>query len=125
MHKVKRSNPSFSMEKRFIRPDGSVVWVNMVVASLAPVGENKLNHICIVQDITERKQIEIERMYISEHDKMTGLYNRDYLVSFKPYTNCKFYIISIHAPRVGSDANFMQGSSPVNNFNPRSPGGER
>ncbi len=71
----------YSMEKRYIRPDGSVVWVNVTVYSLLPIGENKFNYICLVQDITERKQIEFERKYISEHDRWTGLYNREYLVS--------------------------------------------
>jgi PAS domain S-box-containing protein len=72
---------NYSMEKRFIKPDGSVVWVSMIVAALGPMWKNKLNHICIIQDISERKQIEMERKYISEHDRWTGLYNRDYLVS--------------------------------------------
>ena len=34
-------------------------------------------------------------------------------------------VISIHAPRVGSDTNVMPQSPPVQNFNPRSPRGER
>jgi len=72
---------NYSMEKRFIRPDGSVVWVFLIVAALAPIKENKLNHLFIIQDISERKQIEMERKYMSEHDRLTGLYNRDYLVS--------------------------------------------
>jgi PAS domain S-box-containing protein len=72
---------NYSMEKRYIRPDGSVVWVYMTVAALAPTEENKPSHICLVQDISERKQIEIERKYITEHDRWTGLYNRDYLMT--------------------------------------------
>lgn len=66
----------YSMEKRFIKPDGSVAWVYMVVASLNSNDESKYNHICILKDITERKQIELERKYISEHNSQTGLYNR-------------------------------------------------
>ena len=73
---------SYSMEKRYIKPDGSLVWVHMVVAALAPIRKYKLNHICLIQDITERKQIEIERKYLSEHDRWTGLYNREYLEDF-------------------------------------------
>ena len=69
----------YSMGKRYIKPDGSTVWVYMVVASLVPIGNNQPNHICLIQDISERKQIEMERKYISEHDRWTGLYNRDYL----------------------------------------------
>ena len=73
---------SYSMEKRYIKPDGSVVWMYMTVAALAPARENILNLICLIQDISERKQIEIERKYISEHDRWTGLKNRAYLGRF-------------------------------------------
>ena len=51
------------------------------VAALNPIEESKTNHICIIQDISKRKQIEFERKYMAEHDKLTGLYNREYLVS--------------------------------------------
>jgi len=49
---------SYSMEKRYIKPDGSVVWVHMVVSPLDLINEHKYNHICIVQDITNRKNTE-------------------------------------------------------------------
>lgn len=70
---------SYSMEKRYVKPDGSIVWVYMTVAALKPIGENILNHICLIQDISERKRLENERRYISEHDRLTGLKNREYL----------------------------------------------
>ena len=69
----------YSMEKRYIKPDGSLVWVNMLIAALAPDGENKVNHICLIEDITERKEIEDKLRYFHEHDRWTGLYNREYL----------------------------------------------
>ena len=49
---------SYSMEKRYIRPDGSVVWVDMAVSSLNLLNDHKYNHICVVQDITDRKNAE-------------------------------------------------------------------
>ncbi len=67
---------SYSLEKRYIKPDGSFVWVYMVVAALT---SNRCNYICLIQDISERKKIESNLKYINEHDKWTGLYNRDYL----------------------------------------------
>ncbi|NLL52862.1 MAG: EAL domain-containing protein [Peptococcaceae bacterium] len=48
----------YSMDKRYIKPDGSIVWVHMVVAPLTLPNDNQFNHICLVQDITERKMIE-------------------------------------------------------------------
>lgn len=49
----------YAMEKRYIRPDGSFVWVHMVVSLLALSEGDELNHICLIQDITERKNMEV------------------------------------------------------------------
>ena len=48
----------FSMEKRYVRPDGSIMWVNLTVVSLWELGQQPTVHIALVQDITERKQAE-------------------------------------------------------------------
>ncbi|MDD3824142.1 MAG: PAS domain S-box protein, partial [Sphaerochaetaceae bacterium] len=50
--------PSYEMEKRYLRPDGSSVWVQMIVAPLKVSGTKSFNHICLVQDISKRKEIE-------------------------------------------------------------------
>jgi PAS domain S-box-containing protein len=47
---------SYSMEKRYIKPDGSIVWVHMIVAPLIFEDDYLYNHICLVQDITMQKQ---------------------------------------------------------------------
>lgn len=49
---------SYSLEKRFIKPDGSIVWVDMIVAQLNLKNDFTYNYISIVQDITERKTME-------------------------------------------------------------------
>lgn len=51
---------NYSMEKRYIKPDGSIIWVHMIVVPLALSNDNQYNHICLVQDITRRKTIEAE-----------------------------------------------------------------
>ncbi|RAM60012.1 diguanylate cyclase [Mesotoga sp. SC_4PWA21] len=50
----------YSMEKRYIRPDGSIVWVEMKVASLSLPGEGSLSQIALLNDITRRKAIEAD-----------------------------------------------------------------
>ena len=70
---------SYAIDKRFIKPDGSFVWVYLVSAALAPLKNKCFNHICLIQDISDRKQIENALRYITEHDRLTGLFNRDYL----------------------------------------------
>jgi len=49
---------SYAMDKRYIKPDGSIVWVHMVVAPLSLSNDKFYNHICLVQDITGNKAIE-------------------------------------------------------------------
>ncbi|HQN28230.1 MAG TPA: EAL domain-containing protein, partial [Mesotoga sp.] len=70
---------SYAMEKRFVRPDGSIVWVEMTVASLKLMGESEIAHIALLKDITRRKAIEENLKYSYEHDSWTGLYNRNYM----------------------------------------------
>ncbi|NLK38710.1 MAG: EAL domain-containing protein [Clostridiales bacterium] len=48
----------YAMDKRYIKPDGSIVWVHMIIAPFSLSNNQDFNHICIVQDITERKEIE-------------------------------------------------------------------
>ncbi len=49
---------SFSMEKRYVRKDGAIVWVNLTVSPMWEVGEHPEHHIAVVEDITERKLAE-------------------------------------------------------------------
>ena len=60
--------PSYSLQKRYIKPDGSAVWVSMVVASLQIQSNHSYSHICLVQDISERKEAE-QRLAESECSK--------------------------------------------------------
>ncbi len=47
----------FSIEKRYIRKDGTVVWGNLTVSPLWAAGEEPGTyfHIAVVQDITDRQ----------------------------------------------------------------------
>lgn len=58
---------NYSMEKRYIKPDGSYTWVNMVIARL-DLGNNAQTRMCIVQDITNKKMAE-ESLRESERSK--------------------------------------------------------
>ena len=48
------------MEKRYLRPDGSTVWVNLTVSPMWKTGEQLTQHIAVIEDITKRKVMEAE-----------------------------------------------------------------
>ncbi|MHB8766220.1 MAG: PAS domain S-box protein, partial [Deferrisomatales bacterium] len=50
--------PSFAVQKRYLRPDGSTVWAHLTVSPLWQPGEPPNAHIAIVEDITERRRAE-------------------------------------------------------------------
>ena len=68
--------PGYSMEKRYVRPDGSYIWVQMVVARIQ-INETKQkswDHVCIAQDINDKKIAE-ETLRESERSKSMLLAN--------------------------------------------------
>ena len=57
---------TFSMEKRYLRKDGSVVWVNLTVSLVRePSGDPKY-FIGVVEDIAERKQTEERIRFLAD-----------------------------------------------------------
>jgi diguanylate cyclase (GGDEF)-like protein/PAS domain S-box-containing protein len=69
----------FSIEKRYLHSNGAVLWVNLTVAHIRGL-DGKLDYdVSVVEDITERKQIEhaLERM--AKYDTLSGLPNRNLL----------------------------------------------
>ncbi len=47
-----------TFEKRYIRKDGAVIWVNLTTSAMWGLGEKPNYHIAVVQDITGHKKIE-------------------------------------------------------------------
>lgn len=58
----------YTMEKRYIRPDGSTVWTNLTIGNLIGANDSENMHLCILEDITERKRIE-QALQESERSK--------------------------------------------------------
>ena len=73
----------FHIEKKYINKSGNIVWVNLFVATLWKKQNIIINHIAIVEDITEKKKAEEELnqsfMLVSEQNKR--LLNFSYIVS--------------------------------------------
>lgn len=58
----------YSLEKRFIRPDGSAVWADIVVAPFTTAGGHHHTYICVIEDISQRKAME-QALMESERSK--------------------------------------------------------
>lgn len=81
---------SFCEEKRYIRSDGSIVWVHVVVTSLTVDGGHAPYFMVMIENITERMRIQqaleertaelalanVALHRLARHDELTGLSNR-------------------------------------------------
>ena len=67
---------AYSDERRFLRPDGSVVWTLLHVTRVRGDSGVPEYYLCQLEDITERKQMEEELSHQALHDSLTGLANR-------------------------------------------------
>ena len=66
----------FSMEKRYIRKNGEVVWIYLTVTMLRDQDGKPNQALSMVEDITERQRLSQQLKYLADHDPLTGLYNR-------------------------------------------------
>ena len=46
--------PGFQMNKRYLHPDGALVWVSMTIAPVTGEPGQGPRHLCMIEDITER-----------------------------------------------------------------------
>ena len=67
---------SYEFDKRFLLPDGSVVWASVGVSLVRDVDGEPERFVVHVQDVTDRKASEAELARRATHDVLTGLPNR-------------------------------------------------
>jgi diguanylate cyclase (GGDEF)-like protein/PAS domain S-box-containing protein len=66
----------YSMEKRYIRKDGTLVWVNLTVSLVRRSDGSPDFFVSVVEDISSRRAAE----QAASHDALTGLPNRRWLL---------------------------------------------
>jgi PAS domain S-box-containing protein/diguanylate cyclase (GGDEF)-like protein len=64
----------WDMEKRLVKPDGSEVWVHMIVSPLYLENMTDFNYLCLIEDITRHKEME-NSLFDSERSKSVLLSN--------------------------------------------------
>ncbi|WP_296949209.1 EAL domain-containing protein [uncultured Massilia sp.] len=66
----------FQRETRYLRKDGSLVWVAVSASTMREASSGQLRLIVAVEDISRRKQAEEALLRMANHDALTGLPNR-------------------------------------------------
>ena len=67
-------------EYRILRPDGAIVWVRREVEVVRDAVGAPVHLFTTEQDITERKEMELELSRLAITDPLTGLFNRRHLL---------------------------------------------
>ncbi len=60
----------FNMQKRYRHLDDSYVWIDMTIAPVTVEDKSQPHHLCMIQDITQRKQLEEEAHTSLQHLKL-------------------------------------------------------
>jgi len=67
---VEDETPSYTMEKRYVHKNGSIVWVHVTASQARDASGEAGSSIAIIQDITARKQLEEE---LNHAQRMEGV----------------------------------------------------
>jgi diguanylate cyclase (GGDEF)-like protein/PAS domain S-box-containing protein len=66
----------FNIERQLVRRDGRLIWILCNVRAVTDANGVAVSLEGSVQDITERRAVEMQLAYQAEHDVLTGLLNR-------------------------------------------------
>nr|WP_314544417.1 EAL domain-containing protein [uncultured Massilia sp.] len=66
----------FQRETRYLRKDGTQVWVAVSASTMREASSGQLRLILAVEDVSRRKQAEEALLRMANHDALTGLPNR-------------------------------------------------
>ena len=73
---MNRRVEGYSLDKRFVRPDGELLHASVSSRCLRRANGVVESFVTVVQDITERKQVEEHIQHLAQYDALTGLPNR-------------------------------------------------
>ena len=64
--------PRYTLEKRYIRADGGIVWVNLTVSMVRDAAGQPELFVAVIEDLSDLRRASFEAV----HDPLTGLLNR-------------------------------------------------
>jgi diguanylate cyclase (GGDEF)-like protein/PAS domain S-box-containing protein len=67
---------SYRLEKRYVRPDGTHVWVQADIAAIRDADGRVRTLVGQIQDITGRRDRDARLVHLADHDPLTELLNR-------------------------------------------------
>jgi diguanylate cyclase (GGDEF)-like protein/PAS domain S-box-containing protein len=73
---VRGERDHFRAEKRYYRSDGSEVWTHVTVSLVRDESGEPAYQVAMLQDISERRQLQAKLQYLAYHDPLTALFNR-------------------------------------------------
>lgn len=73
--------PFFQMEKRYIRKDGGIIWVNLTASIIRDESGNPCYFLGMIEDISERKRVE-KRLKESSETLETVIENTNALIAY-------------------------------------------
>ena len=66
--------PGFQMEKRYVQPDGTTIWVKLTIALMPGDGDATRHRLAMAEDITERKHT--EELLMQNNERLQSLSSR-------------------------------------------------
>ncbi len=90
---------TYALEKRLIRRDGSIIWVNMTVSLIRYISSDQLSQIIIIEDISNRKKAEAalrqtqainQGLITALPDQICRIDRQGLVLDFKPAKNKKY-----------------------------------
>ncbi|HST80223.1 MAG TPA: EAL domain-containing protein [Kineosporiaceae bacterium] len=66
----------FRTEKRYLHKDGHIVWTNLSVSLVRGADDEPVFQVAVMEDVTERHQLQEQLLHEATHDSLTGLPNR-------------------------------------------------
>jgi len=73
---------AYSLEKKTLNANGSYFWTNVSITALHAEADEPPLHLCMSEDITERKSAEDRIFHANTHDQLTELHNREHFEGF-------------------------------------------